>query len=316
MAKLKNAIKNNQVSNKAKELQQKMKQQVEDCEYADAMDTMAELVPLKAVNEEIMYLGAYCYMMTDDNERAVKWINNVLSINPSNVKARILLARVCTMEDRTEDALAIYDFVLENAFDKLSEDDKQELNDLLDYYRYAESDMIKEDYPSIAKFLGFEEEIKEEPKDEAVERARSAVARLRELLNSKKQAEAEAEVCQTMPEPEVQTCTEEAVAEDNEESDGAALDVEAISQQIMNSPVSMKEKIKLFNTFAAGCYTNGDYQSAFDLLSGALVLDSSDPFVLKNIAYVCAAAGEVEQAMEFVSKLPMVDFATLNALKK
>lgn len=313
MAKLKNAIKSNQISNKAKELQQKMKQQVEDCEYVDAMDTMAELVPLKAINEEIMYLGAYCYMMTDDNERAVKWINNVLSIDPSNIKARILLARICTMEDRTEDALTIYDFILENAQDKLSEEDRQELDDLLDYYRYAETDIIKEDYPSIAKFLGLAEEVKEEPQDEAAERARSAVARLRELLNNKKQAEAEAEACQTMPAEEVQTCIEDTEVEEAEE---AAFDVETISQQIMNSPVSMKEKIKLFNTFAAGCYTNGDYQSAFDLLSGALVLDSSDPFVLKNIAYVCAAAGEVEQAMEFVSKLPMVDFGTLNALKK
>lgn len=313
MAKLKNAIKSNQISNKAKELQQKMKQQVEDCEYVDAMDTMAELVPLKAINEEIMYLGAYCYMMTDDNERAVKWINNVLSIDPSNIKARILLARICTMEDRTEDALTIYDFILENAQDKLSEEDRQELDDLLDYYRYAEIDIINEDYPSIARFLGLAEEVKEEPQDEAAERARSAVARLRELLNNKKQAEAEAEACQTMPAEEVQTCIEDTEVEEAEE---AAFDVETISQQIMNSPVSMKEKIKLFNTFAAGCYTNGDYQSAFDLLSGALVLDSSDPFVLKNIAYVCAAAGEVEQAMEFVSKLPMVDFGTLSALKK
>ena len=93
------------------------------------------------------------------------------------------------------------------------------------------------------------------------------------------------------------------------------VDVNAISQQIMSKPVSVKDKIKLFNTFAAGCYVSGDYQSAFDLLSGALTLDSSDPMIIKNLAYVCAAAGENEQAMEFVSKLPMVDFGILKTIK-
>ena len=46
-----------------------------------------------------------------------------------------------------------------------------------------------------------------------------------------------------------------------------------------------------------------------------LTLDSSDPMIIKNLAYVCAAAGENEQAMEFVSKLPMVDFGILKTIK-
>ena len=72
----------------------------------------------------------------------------------------------------------------------------------------------------------------------------------------------------------------------------------------------------MFNAFAAGCYSDGDYQSSFDLLSAALMLDSEDPFVLRNIAYVCIAAGENQQAMEYASKLPMIDFALLHAIKE
>ena len=288
------------------------------------MDIMAELASKKLMDPEIMYMGAYCYMMTGDNERAVKWISNILSYEPNHVKARILLARICIMEDRTDEALQIFAMVITNLQNKMDEEDKQELEEMLDYYRYSEPDMLIEKYPVIAEFVGLEVPEKqeeavpaeEEPSvDEATTRAKAAVAKLRALLNSKKQEEQATEpVQEVIPEVQPQPVEEKVECETNATSEDS-VDVNAISQQIMSKPVSVKDKIKLFNTFAAGCYVSGDYQSAFDLLSGALTLDSSDPMIIKNLAYVCAAAGENEQAMEFVSKLPMVDFGILKTIK-
>ena len=328
MAKLANKIKNNKVQNmNANEminLKAQMKNQIDDCKYTEAMDIMAELASKKLMDSEIMYMGAYCYMMTGDNERAVKWISNILSYEPNHVKARILLARICIMEDRTDEALQIFAMVITNLQNKMDEEDKQELEEMLDYYRYSEPDMLIEKYPAVAKFVGLEVPEKqeeavpaeEEPSvDEANARAKAAVAKLRALLNSKKQEEQATEpVQEVIPEVQSQPVEEKVECETNATSEDS-VDVNAISQQIMSKPVSVKDKIKLFNTFAAGCYVSGDYQSAFDLLSGALTLDSSDPMIIKNLAYVCAAAGENEQAMEFVSKLPMVDFGILKTIK-
>ena len=328
MAKLANKIKNNKVQNmNANEminLKAQMKNQIDDCKYTEAMDIMAELASKKLMDPEIMYMGAYCYMMTGDNERAVKWISNILSYEPNNVKARILLARICIMEDRTDEALQIFAMVITNLQNKMDEEDKQELEEMLDYYRYSEPDMLIEKYPAVAKFVGLEVPEKqeeavpaeEEPSvDEATTRAKAAVAKLRALLNSKKQEEQATEpVQEVIPEVQPQPVEEKVECETNATSEDS-VDVNTISQQIMSKPVSVKDKIKLFNTFAAGCYVSGDYQSAFDLLSGALTLDSSDPMIIKNLAYVCAAAGENEQAMEFVSKLPMVDFGILKTIK-
>lgn len=328
MAKLANKIKNNKVQNmngnEMMNLKAKMKNQVDDCKYTEAMDIMAELASKKLMDSEIMYMGAYCYMMTGDNERAVKWISNILSYEPNNVKARILLARICIMEDRTDEALQILAMVINNLQNKMDEEDNQELEEILEYYRYSEPEMLIEKYPVIAKFVGLEvpemqEEAvpaEEEPAvDEATARAKAAVAKLRALLNSKKQEEQTAAPAQAaVPEVQPQPVEEKVECETNATSEDS-VDVNAISQQIMSKPVSVKDKIKLFNTFAAGCYVSGDYQSAFDLLSGALTLDSSDPMIIKNLAYVCAAAGENEQAMEFVSKLPMVDFGLLKNIK-
>ena len=328
MAKLANKIKNNKVQNMNANaminLKAQMKNQIDDCKYTEAMDIMAELASKKLMDPEIMYMGAYCYMMTGDNERAVKWISNILSYEPNNVKARILLARICIMEDRTDEALQIFAMVINNLQNKMDEEDKQELEEMLDYYRYSEPDMLIEKYPAVAKFVGLEVPEKQEeavpaeeepPVDEATARAKAAVAKLRALLNSKKQEEQATEpVQEVIPEVQPQPVEEKVECETNATSEDS-VDVNAISQQIMSKPVSVKDKIKLFNTFAAGCYVSGDYQSAFDLLSGALTLDSSDPMIIKNLAYVCAAAGENEQAMEFVSKLPMVDFGILKTIK-
>lgn len=92
-------------------------------------------------------------------------------------------------------------------------------------------------------------------------------------------------------------------------------DVSAAMEQIMEKNISMLEKIKLFNMFAGACYQEGDLQAAFDLLSAALEIDAYNADILKNMAYVCLSAGEKEQAMEYASRLPMVDFALLYAIR-
>ena len=94
------------------------------------------------------------------------------------------------------------------------------------------------------------------------------------------------------------------------------VDVSDTLAKIAAKEISLVEKVHLINVFAGVCYQQGDYQSAFDLLSAALELDGQDVATLKNIAYTCLSAGEQEQAMSFAAKLPVVDFALLYALKQ
>lgn len=367
MAKLKNKIsrKNSKKIDEAKMqellvLKEKMVQQVADEEYVEAMDTMAEIAQQKVLDVDTMCMGARCYVMTGDNERAIKWINNVLSCDKDNAQARILLGRICLMEDRIDEGIAIFEVVAKNMMQRLTEDEKDEMEEQLDYYRYSDPDMLLEKAPHVAAFLGIESDENEEaiapepvaapapvqaeepakpvekeselpvvPKDEeAAKRAREAVARLRALLSKHKQEKQDTAESAPAQEPTPEPVSQPAPVEEPEEimetapenvqpNDEAAtgFDVNGVTLQIMEKPVSLREKVKLFNTFAAGCYVNDDYQSAFELLSAALQLDSEDAAIIKNLAYVCAAAGEAEQAMEFASKLPMIDFAILKNIK-
>ena len=182
-----------------------------------------------------------------------------------------------------------------------------------------------------------QEEVKTEPEEASNEdKAQAALARLRQLLSKNKEQGVEennevkkpvestiiSEVVQEKEEitPEIQQVEEpQPIVEksDNvQQNEVEKVDVSDTLAKIAAKDISLVEKVRLINVFAGVCYQQGDYQSAFDLLSAALELDGQDVATLKNIAYTCLSAGEREQAISFAAKLPVVDFALLYALKQ
>lgn len=191
-----------------------------------------------------------------------------------------------------------------------------------------------------------QEEVKTELEEAPSEdKAQAALARLRQLLSKNKAIEEKqtVEEVNEVQEPDEATITREDITQESvrekevtaseiqqvevaqpivEESDNVQqnevekIDVSDTLAKIAVKKISLVEKVRLINVFAGGCYQQGDYQSAFDLLSAALELDGQDAATLKNIAYTCLSAGEQEQAMSFAAKLPVVDFALLYALKQ
>lgn len=193
---------------------------------------------------------------------------------------------------------------------------------------------MKEAEPQQAKV---QEKVKTEPeKTPNEDKAQAALARLRQLLSKNKEQSVEEN--NEVQKPVESTIISEAVQEKDEitpeiqrvdapqpiveESDNVQqneiekVDVSDTLFKIVAKEISLVEKVRLINVFAGVCYQQGDYQSAFDLLSAALELDGQDAATLKNIAYTCLSAGEQEQAMSFAAKLPVVDFALLYALKQ
>ena len=106
----------------AKALREKMKQQTDEEQYAEALGTLAELVKDKSYEADDLYMAAYCYFMVGDYERAIKWVDNTLSMVPGHVPAQILLGRLCILEDQTEKALAVLDNMLSVSRSQLTQE--------------------------------------------------------------------------------------------------------------------------------------------------------------------------------------------------
>ena len=182
-----------------------------------------------------------------------------------------------------------------------------------------------------------QEEVKTEPEEAPSEdKAQAALVRLRQLLSKNKEHSVEennevqkpvesAIISETVQEkeeitPEIQQVEEpQPIVEESDnvqQNEVEKVDVSDTLTKIVAKEISLVEKVRLINVFAGVCYQQGDYRSAFDLLSAALELDGQDVATLKNIAYTCLSAGEQEQAMSFAAKLPVVDFALLYVLKQ
>ena len=352
MARLKNKINKNRMkkrNNQARQvlagLKHDMQQLMEVEDYTAAMDVMAEMAAKKQMEGEIMYWGAQCYFFTGDFERAEKWVNNALNNGYNSAGLKMLLATLCMADERNEDAFKLCDAVLTEGIEGMSKQDQEIFDNFMDNISYGYDELVSE-YPKISAYLQkkqadneanspvsklkeilkgkemkeaepqqakVQEEVKTEPDED---KAQAALARLRQLLSKNKESEEKQEEIT----PEIQKVEEpQPIGEESDniqQNEVEKVDVSDTLAKIAAKEISLVEKVRLINVFAGVCYQQGDYQSAFDLLSAALEINGQDAATLKNIAYTCLSAGEQEQALSFAAKLPVVDFALLYALKQ
>lgn len=308
-------------------LKKKMKEQFSAEEYVEAMDTMAEIARHKKMDPEIMLMGATCYFMTGDYERSATWINNTLTYDPQNVGARILLGRICIVQDDWEQGLKVLNFVAENQQAAMSDKNREDFKQILEYCNLNMKDEFAK-LPALVTY--FKEHCRKnevavsqeqpithkasEDDGKGKDKAKAAVDRLKALLNKsrgQKTVQEQTKVSTTMAEP---VPAKTASTTKTTESDNNI--ATKFMDKVMSSNISLREKVQSLNNYASGLYLNDDYAGALLLLKKALEMDSGDSFVLRNIAYVCVAMTDRAQALEFAKALPMVDFGLLKAIKE
>ena len=131
----------------------RMQEQEEQEDYAGAIDTMAEIIGVGQPPVERVYAAAYDYFMLADYERAAKWVDITLTLAPGHIEARLLLGRICIIEDRQEDAFDIYEDILTRNKQGLSAEMQREFYDVMAYYGEEEADLLQGSYPQIDAFL-------------------------------------------------------------------------------------------------------------------------------------------------------------------
>ncbi|MBF1694796.1 tetratricopeptide repeat protein, partial [Selenomonas sp.] len=80
--------------------------------YAEAINAFADVLAQGEPPKECYADVARAYFELGDYKRAADWVSNALSVDPGNVDVRILLARICQRERRTDDALKLYENIL------------------------------------------------------------------------------------------------------------------------------------------------------------------------------------------------------------
>ena len=142
------------------ELKLKLASQMDGLYYAEALETLAELLGQKCYDPQVLYQGAQAYFYLGDYERAASWVENTLYYDPQHVEARLLL------EDRVEDAMALYTFVLRNDGDSLSRNDLEQIKEGADYTWRTDRQWLADKYPLVANLWEKQNEEEEQEKAE------------------------------------------------------------------------------------------------------------------------------------------------------
>lgn len=251
--------------------------------YAEAINTFADALAQGEPPKECYADVARAYFELGDYKRAADWVSNALSMDPGNVDVRILLARICQRERRTDDALKLYENILAVHAAALTSTQRAEIEQRAGLDARLAQDKTRTAYPHLAALLGL----------------------------------APAPAASTVPAaPAVSTAAP--IAPVSVPAAPAALSfgsAKAQAAQIMAQSIRPAEKMAALNAFAGAAYVKDDYAGARELLTAALELDPGCDVTLRNMALLLHEMGEREKALQVAAKMGQTDFMLLRTLK-
>ena len=299
---------------------EKIKQQMAAADYGGALETLAASISAEVYDAGCMYEGACAYFMLGDYTRAAQWVQNTLQYAPDHAAARLLLARICILEDRVEDGLAIFEFVLAHEAAQLTQQQREDMEDILAYYGKSEASLVRK-YPHVAAFLHVEAEEDAENVDEAPSAAAALAAEAGETAvltaietENVPAAQPVAEAGSTeQPAAEEMPEASERTKAAPEAADAAAAEHQLA--EILAGKAGVAQKVHTLNAFAGGFFVARDYELAQRYLSEALQLDTASAETLRNLAVLAHVQGDDDRALKFASALPETDFLLLASLR-
>ena len=251
--------------------------------YAEAINAFADVLAQGEPPKECYADVARAYFELGDYKRAADWVSNALSVDPGNVDVRILLARICQRERRTDDALKLYENILAVHAAALTAAQRAEIEQRAGLDARLAQDKTRTAYPHLAALLGL----------------------------------APAPAASTVPSVPASSGTAPIApvsvpAAPAAQSSGSA---KAQAAQILAQPIRPAEKMAALNAFAGAAYVKDDYAGARELLTAALELDPGCDVTLRNMALLLHEIGEREKALQVAAKMGQTDFMLLRTLK-
>ena len=251
--------------------------------YAEAINAFADALAQGEPPKECYADVARAYFELGDYKRAADWVSNALSVDPGNVDVRILLARICQRERRTDDALKLYENILAAHAAVLTAAQRAEIEQRAGLDARLAQDKTRMAYPHLAALLG----LAAAPAAPTVPAAPASSG--------------------TAPIAPVSVPAAPAA-----QSSGSA---KAQAAQILAQSIRPAEKMAALNAFAGAAYVKDDYAGARELLTAALELDPGCDVTLRNMALLLHEMGEREKALQVAAKMGQTDFMLLRTLK-
>ena len=163
---------------------EQIRKHMEKKEYAGVINSFADMLAQGNPPEECFGDVARAYFELGDYTRAASWVTNALAKDAANVEVRILLARICQREKRSDDALKLCENILRVHGDILSDEQRKEISRLAGLDARLAPEKTRTEYPHLAALVGLAAAPMQEPPTTA-----PAAQPARAAVDAEKQAE-------------------------------------------------------------------------------------------------------------------------------
>ena len=163
---------------------EQIRRHMEKKEYAGVINSFADMLAQGNPPEECFGDVARAYFELGDYTRAASWVTNALAKDAANVEVRILLARICQREKRSDDALKLCENILRVYGDTLSDEQRKEISRLAGLDARLAPEKTRTEYPHLAALVGLAAAPVQEPPATA-----PAAQPARAAVDAEKQAE-------------------------------------------------------------------------------------------------------------------------------
>ena len=266
---------------------EQIRKHMEKKEYAGVINSFADMLAQGNPPEECFKDVARAYFELGDYTRAASWVTNTLSKDASNVEVRILLARICQREKRTDDALKVFENILSAHKDSLSYEQRAEISRRAGLDARLAPEKTRTEYPQLAALLGMGAASAEQSAPAPTQQSTPTVV--------------------PVAAPVVPAAPSVATA--------SSVAAEKQAAEILAQEIRPVEKVEALNAFAGAAYAGNDYVGAKTLLMAALRLDPGCDMTLRNMALLLHDMGDGEKALQVAAKMRMADFMLLRILK-
>ena len=266
---------------------EQIRKHMEKKEYAGVINSFADMLAQGNPPEECFKDVARAYFELGDYTRAASWVTNTLSKDASNVEVRILLARICQREKRTDDALKLFENILSAHKDALTYEQRAEIGRLAGLDARLAPEKTRTEYPQLAALLGMGAASAEQSAPAPTQQSTPTVV--------------------PVAAPVVPAAPSVATA--------SSVAAEKQAAEILAQEIRPVEKVEALNAFAGAAYASDDYSGAKTLLMAALRLDPGCDMTLRNMALLLHDMGDGEKALQVAAKMRMADFMLLRILK-
>ena len=258
---------------------EQIRKHMEKKEYAGVINTFADMLEQGNPPEECFEDVARAYFELGDYTRAANWVTTTLIKDASNVDVRILLARICQREKRSDDALKLFESILRAHGNALSDEQRDEISRLAGLDARLAPEKTRTEYPYLAALLGLAPAPVAEPPAAAL--------------------------------PAATPVQSESVAQAAPQN----TDAEQQAEEILAQEIRPVEKVEALNAFAGAAYASDDYAGAKTLLTAALRIDPGCDVTLRNMALLLHDIGDKDRALQVAAKMRRTDFVLLRTLK-